>query len=90
MAWINHLISITYNLELFHANTFSSPYIARYYEFPIIQQFYSFHLLLQDSTMDASQYWSFAREYSMWNAAVTALQLWMADHEPHILSYAIG
>ena len=39
--------------------------------------------------MDATHYWLFAREYSIWNATVTALQVWMADLEPHILSDAI-
>ena len=38
--------------------------------------------------MDATHYWSFAREYSVWNAAVTALQFWILDLEPHILSNA--
>ena len=36
--------------------------------------------------LDTSQYWPFACEYSIWNAAVTALQFWMADLKPHILS----
>ena len=39
--------------------------------------------------MDATHYWPFAREYSIWNTTVTALQFWMADLEPHILSNAI-
>ena len=39
--------------------------------------------------MDTTHYWPFAREYSVWNAAVTALQFWMADLKPHILSNAI-
>ena len=39
--------------------------------------------------MDASQYWPFAHEYSIWNATVAALQFWMADLEPHVLSHAI-
>ena len=39
--------------------------------------------------MDATHYWPFAREYSIWNAAVTALQFWMADHGPPGLSNAI-
>ena len=39
--------------------------------------------------MDATHYWPFAREYSIWNAAVAALQLWMADLKPHILRDAI-
>ena len=39
--------------------------------------------------MDTSQYWPFAHEYSIWNATVTALQFWMVDLKPHILSNAI-
>ena len=39
--------------------------------------------------MDATYYWPFAREYSIWNAAVTALQFWMADLEPQNFSNAI-
>ena len=39
--------------------------------------------------MDATHYWSFAREYSIWNATVAALQVWMADLKPHILINAI-
>ena len=39
--------------------------------------------------MDATQYWPFAREYPIWNAAVTALQFWIADLEPQNLSNAI-
>ena len=34
-------------------------------------------------------YWPFARENSIWNATVTALQFCMADLEPHILSNAL-
>ena len=39
--------------------------------------------------MDTTNYWPFAREYSIWNAAVAALQLWTADLKHHILSNAI-
>ena len=39
--------------------------------------------------MNAMDYWLFAREYSIWNAAVAALQFWTADLEPHVLSSAI-
>ena len=39
--------------------------------------------------MDATYYWPFAREYSILNATVTALQFWTADLEPCILSNAI-
>ena len=42
--------------------------------------------------MDITHYWPFAREYSIWNAAVAAvaaLQFWMADLETQNLSNAI-
>ena len=39
--------------------------------------------------MDATHHWPFAREYSIWNTAVTALQFWMADLEPQTLSNAM-
>ena len=39
--------------------------------------------------MDATHYWLFAREYSIWNATVVALPFWMADLEPQTLSNTI-
>ena len=39
--------------------------------------------------MDATHYWPFEQEYAIWNATVTALQFWILDLKPHILSYAI-
>ena len=39
--------------------------------------------------MDATDYWPFAWEYSIWNAAVTAPQFWMDDLDPPMLSNAI-
>ena len=42
-----------------------------------------------DYIMNARDYWSFVREYSIWNAAVATLQFWTADLEPHILSSTI-
>ena len=39
--------------------------------------------------MEAINYWPFVREYSIWNAAVTVLLLWMADLNPPTLSNAI-
>ena len=39
--------------------------------------------------MNATHYWLFAREYAIWNAAVSALQFWMNDCKPHTLSVAI-
>ena len=32
--------------------------------------------------MNTTHYQPFAREYSIWNAAVAALQFWIADLEP--------
>ena len=48
-----------------------------------------YFLHLQASTVDASQYWSFTHEYSLWNATVAVLQFWMTDLKPHILSNVI-
>ena len=39
--------------------------------------------------MNVTEYWSMAREYSIWNAAVAALQFSTADLEAHILSSTI-
>ena len=39
--------------------------------------------------MDTTDYWPFAQEYSIWNAAVAALQFWMDNLEPLVLSKAI-
>ena len=39
--------------------------------------------------MNATDYWPMAREYSVWNATVAALQLWTADPETHVLSSTI-
>ena len=38
--------------------------------------------------MNVTDYWPMAREYSAWNAAVAALQFWIADLEVHVLSSA--
>ena len=39
--------------------------------------------------MNATDYWPFAREYSIWNTTVAALKFWTGDLEPHIFSSAI-
>ena len=39
--------------------------------------------------MNVTNYWPMAREYSVWNATITALQLWTADLEVHVLSSTI-
>ena len=39
--------------------------------------------------MNTEDYWPMAREYSVWNATVAALQFWTADLEVHVLSSTI-
>ena len=39
--------------------------------------------------MYATDYWPFAREYSIWNAAAAALQFWTAVFNPQMLSDAV-
>ena len=39
--------------------------------------------------MDPVDYWPMAREYSVWNAAIAALQFWTADLKAHMLRRAI-
>ena len=39
--------------------------------------------------MDATDYWLFAQEYSIWNTAVPALQFWTNDLDPQMLSCSI-
>ena len=65
----------------FHNDTFRYYYIWLYKLLP--QHYLIQHL---DYIMNTTDYWPFAREYSIWNAAVAALQFWTADPEPNILS----
>ena len=39
--------------------------------------------------MDPVNYWPMAREYSVWNATIAALQFWTADPEAHVLNSTI-
>ena len=39
--------------------------------------------------MNVTDYWPMAREYSVWNATVAALQFWTANLKAHVLSSAI-
>ena len=39
--------------------------------------------------MDATDYWPIAREYSVWDTAIAALQFWTADLNAHTLSNAL-
>ena len=47
-------------------------------------------ILLLHIIMNATDYWAMARKYSIWNAAVAALQFWTAYFKAHILSNAIA
>ena len=46
-------------------------------------------ILLLHIIMNVTDYWPVAREYSIWNAVVAALQFWTADLKAHVLSSAI-
>ena len=39
--------------------------------------------------MDATEYWPFVCEFSIWNASVAALQFWTEDLDPQKLSTTI-
>ena len=39
--------------------------------------------------MDTADYWSMAREYSIWNAAIASLQFWTEDLDPVTLGRAM-
>ena len=69
----------------FHNDTFRYHYIWLYKLLP--QHHLIWHL---DYIMNATDYWPFVREYSIWNATVATLQFWTADLEPHILSSVIA
>ena len=68
----------------FHNDTFGHHYIWLY---KLLKQHHLIQHLLY--IMNATDYWPLAREYSIWNATVAALQFWTADLEAHILSSTI-
>ena len=39
--------------------------------------------------MNVTDYWPMAREYSVWNTTVAALQFWTADLKAHVLNSTI-
>ena len=47
-------------------------------------------ILLLHIIMNVADYWPMAREYSIWNAMVAALQFWTADLKAHVFSSTIG
>ena len=68
----------------FHNDTFG-------YYYTWLYRILSQHHLIQhpDYSMNATDYWLFARAYSIWNATVATLQFWTTDLEPNILSTTI-
>ena len=67
----------------FHNDTFIYYYVWLYK--PLTEHHLIQHL---HYIMNATDYWLSAREYSIQNTAVAALQFWTAELEPHILSSA--
>ena len=39
--------------------------------------------------MNATEYWPFTNEFSIWNTSVAALQFWTEELDPQTLSTAI-
>ena len=74
--------------EVLHNNAFGNYYI--YIPEEIHSTALSWICIYKLHTnMTFTDYWSMAREYSVWNAAVAALQLWTADLKVHVLSSTI-
>ena len=67
----------------FHNNTFGYYYIWQHK----LSIWHHLTLLLH-IIMNVTDYWPMAREYSIWNATVAALQFWTADIKAHVLSSA--
>ena len=81
--------SIKHHLDLFILILLDTNINQEKYENSIIWGFNLPYIHQKNYIMDAAHYWLFARDYSIWNAAVTTLQFWTADLELHILSDAI-
>ena len=81
--------SIKHHLDLFTLILSDTNINPAKYGYSIIQWFNLPYKKHQDYIMDATHYWSFAREYSVWNTGVATLQFWMVDLKPHILSNVI-
>ena len=65
----------------FHNDTFGYYYILQH------KLSIQHHLiLLLHIIVNVADYWPMAREYSIWNAVVAAVQFWTADLEAHVLS----
>ena len=72
-----------------HTLAFRGQYKPRNYGLRIISWLHLTHIHFKVNIMDATHYWPFAGQYSVWNTTVAALQFWRADLEPHILRITI-
>ena len=72
----------------FHNGAFGYHYIYLYKLSVNITWFSLQHSTLSAIT-NATDYWPLARKYSIWNAAVAALQFWAANLKAHVLSSTI-
>ena len=72
-----------------HADAFTtSIYIAHRFENIIDTSIIRFYRNFATTTMDTTDYWPMAREYSIWNAAIASLQFWPEDLDPVTLGTA--
>ena len=66
-----------------HADAFTTNiYIANIFENIINTSIIRFYRNFTATTMDTTDYWSMAREYSIWNAIIFSLQFWTEDPNP--------
>ena len=49
----------------------------------------SFQFYIYNTIMNVTDYWPMAREYSVWNATIAALQFWTTDLKAYVLSSTI-
>ena len=83
--------------QSFLNDTFGYYYIYMYIYIYIYSHTNSHHSIIDflhntqhlEYIMNATDYWSFARNYLIWNAGVAALQFWTAYLETHVLSNTI-
>ena len=84
-----HTSKVTHTDTSFESSRPISAFSQWYFSILLYKLLPQMHLIQHlDYIMNATDYWPLVREYSIWNATVTALQFWTADLEPSILSSA--
>ena len=72
-----------------HTDAFKpSIYIANKFENAINTTIIRLYRDFTDTTMDTTDYWPIACEYSIWNATIDSLQFWTEDLDPVTLGRA--